>query len=156
MRTDTHRRNFRGQRYKNHSTSSGDHPEPLTKCSLTCSLSFFPVFSLVCLRNAFPNSFSDKHILTALLWNHGKGPILSLQTHMCTDTHVRRTLSGLREECAAKVAKWLKCGLSAGADGIGINSTQSSPYRGHFRLQGQIWDKNSVFKTWKYFKTSEE
>lgn len=35
------------------------------------------------------------------------------------------TLNKLRKECAVKVAKWLKCGLSAGADGIRINSTQS-------------------------------
>lgn len=103
MHTQT--RNFGGQRCKNHyhvERRPSWAPHKMLTDLFSLSLFFFCLLSLVCLRNTFPNSSSDKHILTALLWNHGKGPILSPQTHMCIDTHVRRTLNGLSEECAAK------------------------------------------------------
>lgn len=72
---------------------------PSKKFSLDPFSSFLPP---VCLRNTFPNSSSDKHVLTTLLRRHGKGPPLALQAH---------TVNGLRQECEAYGTESFERGL---------------------------------------------
>lgn len=77
---------------------------------------FSSFLSLVCLRNTFPNSFSDKHILTKLLCRHGKGPFLGLQSH---------TVNELRQECEAHVWSRLSVDRPPDQDSLTTISTQS-------------------------------
>lgn len=114
---------------------STQRPEPLKVLADPFS-SFLP---LVCLRNTFPNSFSDKYILMKLL--HGKGPFLGLQPN---------TVNELRQECEAHVTESFERGLSSWPGLTHHHPHQLLHSESEQRKCDEIIPVNCHWSNWKY------